>query len=114
MTSAALRPVTEQARDSLNGAIDVISSSAAHLVLTSTGLDPSTTPFPTTQLAVAPNPDHRTRLVVTIGEAARHIANNVQAGIGTPLRHDGVPTPPAETGRRSRYSAPGDARADPP
>lgn len=108
VTSAALRPVTEQARDSLHGAIDVISSSAAHLVLTSTGLGPSTAPFPTTQLAVAPDPDHGTRLVLTVGEAARRIANNVLAGISTPLRPDGVPTPPANQGNRaSGQEAPG-------
>lgn len=45
---------------------------------------------------VAPDLDHGTRLVLTIGEAGRRIANNVLAGISTPLRHDGVPTPSAQ------------------
>ncbi|WP_253867933.1 hypothetical protein [Promicromonospora umidemergens] len=93
MTSAALRPVMEQAHDTQHGAIKIIASSAAHLVVTSTGLDPRTAPFPTTQLAVAPDPDHGTRLVLTIGEAARRIANNVLAGISTPQRPDGIPAP---------------------
>jgi hypothetical protein len=115
VTGAALQPAMDRAHDSLRNALSVITSSAAHIVMTTTGLDPSTVIFPTRQLAVAPDPDHATRLVLTIGESARRTANQVLTGISTPLRHDGTTTPPghqhvAEAPRREAPEQPSTAR----
>lgn len=100
---AVLAPVYESAsaQGRPRGALDVITSSAAHIVMTATGLDATEVSRPTERLITTTEPETVTRLVLTIGEVARHTANIVLAYFTAPLRHHGTATRP-EPSRRTR------------
>jgi hypothetical protein len=106
----AARPTLQALPVSDRVGTEIVTASAAHIVLYAAGLDPDTVPFPSTSIDAGPGYEFTAAQIVTIGETARRGANQILPRLSTPVHGDGtirVPEP-------SRPAAPTMRRRRPP